>query len=407
MPLLANNALMRRVTVAILAILGLVTVQTTARGASSVTVRPGDTLSAIAARAGVSTSALASANGIADADMIAAGKALAVPSGGGGSASGGGYTVRPGDTLSGIATRHGVSVQSIVRANGLRNAHAIVAGTKLRIAGSAGAAPSGGGGGHSVQPGENLGAIAARYGTTAQALAQANGISDPNLVVAGTRLKVAGGGGDGGAASSSNEGAGHTVQPGENLGAIAARYGTTAQALAQANGIGDPNFVIAGTRLRVPGGSAQGANGVSRTMVTAATSGWGGHASKADVASLMAQHAARHGVDPSLVRAIGWQESGWWQGARSSTGAIGVMQLMPDTAAWAGPALLGRPIDPTNVSDNIEAGVAYLGYLQRQTGSRERAIASYYQGLGSVTSRGYYDDTKSYVASVSSFIGRV
>ena len=121
----------------------------------------------------------------------------------------------------------------------------------------------------------------------------------------------------------------------------------------------------------------------------------------------MARSAARHGVDVALVRAAGWQASGWWQGARSSTGAIGVMQLMPGTASWLGPALLGRQINPYDVSDNIEGGVAYLAYLQRQTGSRRLAIASYYQGLGSVTSRGLLAETEAYVGSVASFIGNV
>jgi soluble lytic murein transglycosylase-like protein len=121
----------------------------------------------------------------------------------------------------------------------------------------------------------------------------------------------------------------------------------------------------------------------------------------------MASHAARHGLDVALVRALGWQESGWWQGARSSTGAIGVMQLMPGTAAWIGQTLLGRSINPYDVSDNIEAGVAYLGYLQRQTRSRKLAIASYYQGLGSVTTRGLLAETEAYVGSVTSFLGRV
>jgi soluble lytic murein transglycosylase-like protein len=83
------------------------------------------------------------------------------------------------------------------------------------------------------------------------------------------------------------------------------------------------------------------------------------------------------------------------------------MQLMPGTAQWIGPALVGRRLDTTNASDNIEGGVAYLAYLQRQTGSRRLAIAAYYQGLGGVTSRGLLPETEVYVASVTSFIGRV
>jgi soluble lytic murein transglycosylase-like protein len=200
------------------------------------------------------------------------------------------------------------------------------------------------------------------------------------------------------------------VQPGESLGSIAQRYGTSTSALAAANGISDPNMVLAGTRLRISGRLAASSSGMTQgplNPITAATHGWGAHPGKGEVSALISRYASRHGVDPSLVRAIGWQESGFWQGARSSTGAVGVMQLMPGTASWAGPALLGRQIDPHDVHDNVETGAAYIAYLQRQTGSRRLTIASYYQGWGSVSSRGLYGETESYVSSVSSFIGRV
>ena len=84
-----------------------------------------------------------------------------------------------------------------------------------------------------------------------------------------------------------------------------------------------------------------------------------------------AQHAARYGVDPSLARAIAWQESRWNQGARSHAGAIGVMQLMPVTARWLGRDVVGRPLDPHRLEDNIEGGVAYLRWLANR--SRQRA----------------------------------
>ena len=141
--------------------------------------------------------------------------------------------------------------------------------------------------------------------------------------------------------------------------------------------------------------------------MTAATNGWGNHPSRSTIAGLIASHAARYGVDPALIRAVAWQESGWWQGSRSSSGAIGVMQLMPATATWLGPSLVGRRLDPYNASDNIEGGAAYLGYLLRATGSRRLAIASYYQGMGSVSTRGLLPETEAYVTSVASFIGRV
>lgn len=404
----------------IFALLVVCTVATSAAAALRVTVRPGDTLGGIAARHGVSITSLAGVNGIASADLLIAGRTLTVPSGLRGSRSGSGgsgstsgmYTVRPGDTLSGIALRFGVSVGSIVRQNGLSSAHMVIAGARLRVGGGGGTRLATRVGassdGYSVRSGDTLSSIATRFGTSTQALVRANGIGNPNVLVVGTRLRIAGGTVSGATAPSNGTAAGtYTVRSGDNLGSIAARFGTSARALAAANGIGNPNVVIAGTRLRVPGNASAAPSSGPLTPITAAGSGWGSHPSKSTVASLMTTHAARRGVDIALVRAVGWQESGWWQGSRSSSGAIGVMQLMPGTASWIGPALLGRSIDPYDISDNIEGGVAYLEYLQRQTGSRRRTIAAYYQGLGSLTTRGVLPETEAYVASVASFIGRV
>ncbi len=401
----------------ICAILAICAGATAASAALRVTVQPGDTLGGIAARHGVTTTSLARFNGISQATLLSIGRSLAVPSGLGRSSAGrvgstsGSYRVRAGDTLSGISMRFGVSVGSIVRQNGLSSAHLVIAGTRLRVGngGGVGQATSVGGtrAGYTVQTGDTLSSIAARFNTSAQGLARANGIGNPNVVIVGMHLRLTGGGG-GGARVTSASGivGGYTVRSGDNLSSIAARFGTNAQTLAQTNGITNANAVMVGTRLRVPGSASTPSSG-PLTPITAAASGWGSHPSMSSVASLMDTHAARRGVDISLVRAVAWQESGWWQGARSSTGAIGVMQLMPGTASWIGPALLGRPVNPYDASDNIEAGVAYLGYLQRQTGSRRLAIASYYQGLGSVTTRGLLGETEAYVASVASFIGRV
>lgn len=294
-------------------------------------------------------------------------------------------TVRPGDTLSSIAARNGTSVTVLARANGIRNPNVVRIGMRLTVPG--GAAGGGGGGTYRVRAGDTLGGIAARHGTSVAALARANGIRNAGLIRIGMRLTVPAGG------SSSAPAAGavgtHRVLPGETLGGIAASRGTTVSALAALNGIRDPSRIVAGQVLRVPAGG-------SGLLVP--TPG---------VADLIARHSARYGVDPALARAIAWQESRWSQNARSSVGAIGVMQLMPATAHWFGPAVLGRRINPHVLSDNIEAGVAYLGWLIRQSGSTRRAIMAYYQGLGSLRHRGPFDDTKDYLASVSAFYGRV
>ena len=59
------------------------------------------------------------------------------------------------------------------------------------------------------------------------------------------------------------------------------------------------------------------------------------------------------------------------------------------------------------MGDNVEAGVAYIGWLLRRTRNERLAVGSYYQGLGATRTRGFYEDTKDYVASVMSFRGRV
>src|SRR5680860_1770200 len=105
-----------------------------------------------------------------------------------------------------------------------------------------------------VAPGDTLGAIAARHGTSVDALARANGIADPARIRAGARLTVPGGGGI--PTGMSPVGGAYTVRAGDTLGAIAARHGTTVGALAGANGISDPALIRAGARLTIPGGSS-------------------------------------------------------------------------------------------------------------------------------------------------------
>ena len=190
-------------------------------------------------------------------------------------ASGAAYTVRSGDTLSAIAARNGVSVDSLVELNSIRDPNLIVVGQVLTIPGQAGgaaapapSAPSSSGDGeattHVVRSGESLALIARRYGLSVQALARANGITDVNRVWAGSLLRVAAtpppppgtGGGGGGTAAGT-----HTVARGENLSAIAGRFGTTVAALVKANGLPDANRIIAGQTLTIPGTAASADGG--------------------------------------------------------------------------------------------------------------------------------------------------
>lgn len=109
------------------------------------TVQRGDTLSAIAARHGVSLNALIAANPqISNPNLIFPGQSVTIPAGGSGAAAGGGtYTVQPGDTLSGIAARHGLDWRTLAMDNGLANPDLILPGQTLRLGGGS---PGGTGG---------------------------------------------------------------------------------------------------------------------------------------------------------------------------------------------------------------------------------------------------------------------
>lgn len=101
---------------------------------------------------------------------------------------------------------------------------------------------------HVVQWGENLTRIARHYGTTIWAIAQANGIWNINYIRAGQVLLIPGWGPPDPVPGPRY----HIVQLGETLSGIAWRYGTTVWAIAQANGIWNPNLIYVGQRLYIP-----------------------------------------------------------------------------------------------------------------------------------------------------------
>jgi hypothetical protein len=107
-----------------------------------------------------------------------------------------------------------------------------------------------------------------------------------------------------------------------------------------------------------------------------------------------------YGVDPSLVRAIAWWESGFNNSLVSRVGARGVMQVTPATWNYVETVLTGRQI-PHTASGNVQVGVAFLSQLLREfRGDVRLALAAYLQGPGSVRRRGLLPETEHYVAGV-------
>ena len=261
-----------------------------------------------------------------------------------------------------------------------------------------------------VQPGETLSQIAARADTSVAGVAALNGIADPNLIVAGTVLRLPGGVAaprPGAPAAPSTRTV--VVRPGETLWVIAARTGVTVAALVVANGLRDPNVILAGTVLRIP------AAAVAPASTSGATAGLPllllDHPDRLALRPLFARWASTFSVSAPLLEATCWWESGWQPGVVSSTGAVGIGQLEPDTVAFVSAVLLGRaPLNPADASQNIEMTAAYLHHLLVLTGGNSAtALAAYYQGWASVQAHGWLASTHTYVhgilETVPSFAG--
>lgn len=163
--------------------------------------------------------------------------------------------VKPGDTLGELAERYGTTVERLMQLNGLRSPQDLWAGSVIRVPGG-GAGPSygsgTGSGNYTVKAGETLSEIAERYGTSVQRLMDLNGLRNPQDLWAGSRIQVPGAGGSPRAAIAVNKAARqHTVQSGETLSLIADRYGIPMERLVALNNLSDPNTVVVGTTLKL------------------------------------------------------------------------------------------------------------------------------------------------------------
>ena len=361
--------------------------------ARSYVVQPGDSLSAIAARAHRSQGELARLNGIADPDHLQAGQVLTIPDGSGSD------TFEPGrpsyrdpvasTQASEASYRRGSAYQPATSAT--YPAEQVPATSQLSStsiqqmpaqsvsegyrAGAAVAAMPGPGDNYVVRPGDTLGALSDRFGVPLATLASANGIRRPEFLQIGQHLTIPARASTAGVAASAVAGSVSNVTTGV--------VGT-----GQATMESTPVAIVA-TAV------APSTRGASGTVLSAASASGGG------VGALLTAEAQAYRIDPALVKAVAWQESGWRM-VVAADGGIGVMQLMPATAAWVGPALLGRAIDPYNLQDNVQAGVALLAsYLQTYGGNVQQALAAYNEGPQNLT-RGILPSTAQYIASVLS-----
>ncbi|HEX3690943.1 MAG TPA: LysM peptidoglycan-binding domain-containing protein [Solirubrobacteraceae bacterium] len=336
------------------------------------------------------------------------------------------HVVAKGETLSSVAAADGLTVSQVAAANGMSSTSQLITGSLLAIpsqnaaagesavSSSAAGSPSdtsspvasSDGGAYEVRPGDTLTAIASRLGISVDSLAAANGLDPSKLLISGTTLHAVGGSAPSSAAPAvASSGAGnYVVQRGDTLSALAARLGVSVNALAAANGLDPAGLLISGTSLHAVGGSASSAAPATTEMVSTSPSSGAGAQPTAQMVSSseVGSIAASEGVPSSLAEAIGYQESGFNNGMVSSTGAVGVMQIMPSTWNWIGQNLAGPPpLSSASATDNIRAGSLLLHSLLSDTGGdATTAVAGYYQGLQSVRAHGMYSDTQAYVNNV-------
>ena len=220
---------------------------------------------------------------------------------------------------------------------------------------------------------------------------------------------------------------GHVVRPGDTASGLAVRYHAWTDELVRLNRLGPRRTLVRGQRIRIPvvlsavrraRGQAPAPKVRTRKHAKPPAAlalhrtrppgrGWL-HAdlTRTQVRRLVVRTARRYDVPPKLALAVAWQESGWRQRRVSSTGAVGVMQVMPGTGRWMR-WYVGRPLRLRDTHDNVLAGVMTLRVLRAWTKKDDNAIAAYYQGLGAVRRHGYFEDTRAYVAAVRAHERRI
>lgn len=258
-----------------------------------------------------------------------------------------------------------------------------------------------------IQSGDTLSAIAARYHTSVARLVALNHLpGNGNLIYAGQTLAVPGGrAASGGSRMTTMY---HTVVPGDTLYGIAARYHVKPMVIAHRNHLPKSLVVMLGQRLAIPHrvhthSAPAPSSGLTETAQALHDRAYLSHRhepSRDRVAAMIRSTAFRWHLDPRLALAVSWQESGWNMRMVSGVDAIGAMQVMRYTGSYLGTDVVHRSLNLFKAKDNVTAGVALLSVLTNEASSTRQAVAGYYQGLQSVRDHGMYASTKQYVANV-------
>ena len=355
-------------------------------------VQPGDTLSGIAQRLDLLPAALAAQNGITDLNIVRVGSILRWRLGHGQTTA----TVSPAPAVHRVSLTPGHKAAQTTAtvspppaaASSPRSGHVRASAT------------------YTVRPGDTLWTIAITYHLDVAALAAANGMTDPNVLLTGSTLSIppvtaASPAAPRPSATTTNVTMNtYVVQPGDTLSGIGRALGLTAQALAQANAL-DPALPIRPAQvLRYPVSAQTGPAPVLHDPVIVPTGPTG---STPAVGAVLDQQAAAVGVDSALLKAVAWRESNWRM-VDAPDGGIGVMQLMPDTVRWLKGFYIPGTWDPHDLTANVHAGaVLLLLYSRLYGGDVARMAAAYHGGMGALLQGNATAEMARYVGTVIAY----
>lgn len=289
------------------------------------------------------------------------------------------YVVLGGDTISGIAQQFGLRTDAVLALNGLSRTSIIHPGQVLRLlaVASPGVPSTGtsmGTESHVVVAGDTVSAIAQRYGFSTDAVLSANGMSRASIIYPGQRVTLP-------TATAPTlapvitppapeatpaVASAHTVVSGDTISAIARRYGSSTDAVLQANGMSAASIIYPGQQIALPGAAGVAAP----TAVVPATAAPGLDAEQVGNAQIIIRVGRELGVSDrglQVALATAMQES-WLRnldwGDRDS---LGLFQQRPSTG-WG---------TPEQVRDPVYATKAFFGGPNDPNGNRTRGLLDY------------------------------
>jgi lysozyme len=243
------------------------------------TVKSGDTLSSIATGHSTTVSSLVSLNSISNPNVIYVGQVLKLSNttssssstkGSSSTTASGTYTVKSGDSLSGIASSHGTTVSSLASLNNISDSNLIYVGQVLKLSANSTSTSSNktssssttaASGTYTVKSGDTLYGIAANNNTSVSSLVSLNSITDPDNIYVGQVLKLSSSSSSSKvttttSSSSTKTSGSYTIKSGDTLYQIAIANGLSVSQLASLNNISDPNEVYVGQVLKLSGSSS-------------------------------------------------------------------------------------------------------------------------------------------------------